>query len=306
MDPQPAALDRVRQKFPGIKTSADANLILKDPSIQGVVIATPAPTHLETARMCLEAGKHVLVEKPMALSFAEGRELVDTARRCNRTLMVGHLFEHHPAVVKLIEILRAGRLGRLQYVYSHQLNTGIVRDRENALWSLAPHDIGLVLKVVDQKPEEVWATGSDYLSPGVQDMTMMHLKFAGNVRAHIYVNWLNPFKERKLVVIGDGSMAVFDDGRPWAEKLILYPHVVEKIAGRTPRIIKQEGVPIAVAEREPLVAEAEHFVECLRTGKEPITGGQSNLRVLEVLEAAQRSLQTSASQWAGASTSHEF
>lgn len=289
-DPQPAALDRVRQKYPNIRTTSSPSELLQDPSIDGVVIATPAPTHFETAKLCLQAGKHVLVEKPLALNLAQGQELVDLARRMKRVLMVGHLFEHHSAVLRLVELLRSGQLGRLQYVSSNQLNTGIVRDQENALWSLAPHDIGLVLKVVDQRPEEVWAVGSDFLTPGVQDMVTVHLKFAGNVRAQICVNWLYPFKERRLVVVGDKQMAVFDDGKPWPEKLTLYPHEIERSSGRSPKLIKKAGVPVTVTECEPLMAQARHFLECVSGGKEPLTSGASNLRVLETLEAAEASL----------------
>jgi UDP-2-acetamido-3-amino-2,3-dideoxy-glucuronate N-acetyltransferase len=299
VDPNPQALARVKELYPSVRVAVSGAEALTDPAIQAVVIATPAPTHFETARLCLEAGKHVLVEKPMALKLADGHLLVETAHRLGKTLMVGHLFEHHPAVVKLVELIQAGALGRLQYVYSNQLNVGIVRDQENSMWSLAPHDIGLILRVVDQRPKEVWATGADYLSPGVQDFTLVHLNFESGIRAHIFVSWLHPFKERRLVVVGDQYMAVFDDGKPWSDKLTLYPHRVEQLDGHAPRIIKQDGRPVQVQEKEPLRAEADHFVECLRSSREPLTSGKSNLRVLEVLEAAQKSLGTSASNWSG-------
>ena len=198
--------------------------VLTDASIAAVAVATPAMLHYKLAKAALEAGKHVFVEKPLALTLHEAEELVSVAERLDRRLMVGHLLQYHPAFLKLKELVREGRLGRLQYLYSNRLNLGKIRREEDILWSFAPHDLSMILSLVGHEPDSVESVGSYYLHQHIADVTTTHLSFPGGERAHVFVSWLHPFKEQKLVVVGSDAMAVFDDGEPWESKLLLFPH----------------------------------------------------------------------------------
>lgn len=267
----------------------DWHELLTDPDIHAVAIATPAATHGEMAAAALSAGKHVFVEKPMALDIDVARGLIDTARVAKRTLMVGHLLQYHPAFSALQTIVSEGRLGRLQYIYSNRLNLGKMRHEENILWSFAPHDISMILSLTGTKPERVDAVGHSYLQPGVADTTTTHLSFPNGVNAHIFVSWLHPFKDQKLVVIGKDGMAVFDDTRPWSDKLIVFPHKVA-LGGSAPVAERAEGEPVSLVEQEPLREECAHFLHCTAHGTTPRTDGAEGLRVLEVLHAAETAL----------------
>jgi UDP-2-acetamido-3-amino-2,3-dideoxy-glucuronate N-acetyltransferase len=288
-DPSPVVLEGVRSLYPGVPVSADPSTVLADPAIEAVVIATPAAFHAQMARQALEAGKHVMVEKPLALTVGEGQALVELAERRGRLLMVGHLLEYHPAVDKLRALVASGELGKLQYAYSSRLNLGRIRTEENALWSFAPHDIHVLLRLLGEEPVEVTSHGGTYLTHQVADVTLSALTFASGVRAHIFVSWLHPFKEHKLVVVGDRKMAVFDDTLP-VNKLSLYPHRVEWIA-RVPVAVKAEAEGVPLPDVEPLEAECRHFLECVATGRRPRTDGENGVAVLRVLEACQRSME---------------
>ena len=290
-DPDPVRLQAVQKLHPELETSLDPVAVLERPDITAVVIATPAPTHAALALRALEHGKHVLVEKPMALTVSEGEQLVAAARHMERVLMVGHVLEYHPAVLKIRQLVDDGTLGRVQYIYSNRLNLGRIRTEENALWSFAPHDIAIVLRLLGGMPEDVACHGGTYLSHGVADVTLTTLRFPNNVRAHIFVSWLHPFKEQRFVVVGDRQMAVFDDTQRWPEKLMLYPHTVDWIGGRVPVAQRAEANPVALDQVEPLWAECAHFARCILQRERPLTGGASGLRVLRVLDAAQRSLE---------------
>lgn len=266
---------------------------LADPGIDAVAIATPAELHSRLVGEVLAAGKHVFVEKPLALRHAEGVRLVEEAERRGLLLMVGHLLQYHNAFIKMRAMVRAGELGRLRYIYSNRLNFGKVRREENILWSFAPHDISMILALVGENPQSVSTEGSFHLHPTIADTTLMHLRFASGVSAHLYVSWLHPFKEQKLVVIGDKAMAVFDDGQPWADKLTLYSHSIDWIDGR-PEPRKATGKPVALLESEPLRDECQHFLDCVAAGMRPRTDGREGLSVLAVLEAGQRSMEKSA------------
>jgi UDP-2-acetamido-3-amino-2,3-dideoxy-glucuronate N-acetyltransferase len=268
--------------------------VLADPAIDGVAIAAPAEQHASMVREALAAGKHVFVEKPLALRHAEGAELVAEAGRRGLVLMVGHLLQYHAAFLRMRALVREGALGRLRYVYSNRLNFGKVRREENILWSFAPHDISMILALTGEAPESVHTEGSFHLHPTIADTTLMHLRFASGVGAHVYVSWLHPFKEQKLVVIGDKAMAVFDDGLPWSDKLTLYPHSIDWIDGQ-PEPRKAAGVPVSLQESEPLRDECRHFLDCVASGAAPRTDGREGLAVLSVLEAGQRSLERKAS-----------
>ncbi|NQU43951.1 Gfo/Idh/MocA family oxidoreductase [bacterium] len=278
----------VREQYPGVGFTTDYEEVLHDPEIQAVVLATPAALHHAMARAALEAGKDVFVEKPLALNVSQGSELVQKATSAARILMVGHILRYHPAVLKLSELIRSGELGRMQYLYSNRLNMGKIRTEENILWSFAPHDISVMLALLDETPDSVACEGGAYLSAGIPDVTMSQFHFPSGVRAHIFVSWLHPFKEQRLVVIGSEKMAVFDDTA--ADKLVLYPH---KVAwqNRIPTAVKAAAEPVVLEAVEPLRAECAHFLECIERRETPRTDGAEGLRVLRVLETCQMSLE---------------
>jgi predicted dehydrogenase len=284
----PLAVSVARQLAPAARIEPNVAAVLADRDIDAVVIATPAETHAALAAQAIASGKHVFVEKPLALDYAEGAALVRQAEAAGRVLMVGHILEYHPAVVELVKRVRNGDLGQIQYVYSNRLNLGKVRQEENILWSFAPHDIAVMLRVVGAMPIEVTATGGAWLQPNIADVTVTTLLFEKGVRGHVFVSWLHPFKEQKLVVVGSRKMAVFDDVAK-TDKLVLYDQGIDWIDGRpTPR--KNEGEVIAIDAAEPLRTEAEHFLRAIQSGARPLTDGRSGLQVLHVLQAAQRSL----------------
>lgn len=267
-----------------------ADQALADAAVQAVAIAAPAAAHHALAKAALEAGKHVFVEKPLALKVAEAEELCALAERLDRRLMVGHLLQYHPVFLALKALVREGRLGRLQYVYSNRLNLGKIRREEDILWSFAPHDISMILSLVGTEPERVDCTGGYFLHDRVADVTTTQLGFPGGEQAHVFVSWLHPFKEQKLVVVGSEAMAVFDDGEAWERKLLLYPHRVEWRDGM-PVPAKADAQPVAVPQDEPLKQECRHFLDCVASGATPRTDGREGLRVLRVLARASAALE---------------
>jgi len=274
----------------GVETFTDWRDVVGRPDIQGVVVATPAVTHAEIALHCLEAGKDVLVEKPLATSVSDAEKLVDMAGATGAILMVGHVLEYHPAVVALRELVSTGELGRVLYAYSNRLNFGRVRVEENALWSFAPHDIALLLRIVGTMPLAVAARGGEYLNEAVADVSLMSLDFPGPIAAHVFVSWLHPFKEHRFVVVGDRQMAVFDDTARWNEKLMLYPHRVNWLDGRVPVAHRAEATAVELKPSEPLEEECREFLGAIESRIQPLTDGPSGVRVLAVLDAGQRSL----------------
>jgi predicted dehydrogenase len=254
--------------------------------VQGVVIATPAETHFDLTAQALEAGKDVMVEKPLALTYEQGARLVRLAGERERILMVGHVLEYHPAVVRLVELVQAGELGKVHYIYSNRLSLGKVRREENILWSFAPHDVAVILRLMGRMPFQVTACGGSYLQPNIADVTVTNLLFDNGVRAHIHVSWLHPFKEQRLVVIGSRKMASFDDV---AKKLVLYDQRVDIKEGQ-PVPVKGTGEEVPFPADEPLRLECLAFLNAIRTRTPPLTDGLSGLHVLQVLGAAQRSL----------------
>lgn len=263
-------------------------------NVDGVVVAAPAVQHAMLTEKALNAGKHVFVEKPLSLRVDEAKKLCELAARKDLRLMVGHLLQYHPAFLELKRLISKGGLGKLQYVYSNRLNLGKIRNEENILWSFAPHDISMILSLVGEAPQSVYATGSCHLNPHIQDVTTTHLQFTTGVQAHIFVSWLHPFKEQKLVVVGDRGMAVFDDRLDWGEKLSLYPHQVNWVDGM-PQPSKADVKPIPLDVAEPLKLECKHFIDSIKNATTPRTDGEEGLRVLQVLDAAQQSLQTKVS-----------
>ncbi|MFO1022634.1 MAG: Gfo/Idh/MocA family oxidoreductase [Planctomycetales bacterium] len=253
-----------------------------------MVIATPAETHHGLVKKALLAGKDVYVEKPLCLDVNEGKELVEIARKMDRVLMVGHLLWYHPALLKLKELVEKGELGRIQYIYSHRLNLGKIRREENILWSFAPHDISVILGLLGEMPDSVQTQGGNYLHSQIADVTMSTMSFPSGVKAHIFVSWLHPFKEQKLVVVGDKQMAVFNDVEK-TDKLVLYPHSIDW-KNNQPIANKADGHVVAYDATEPLKAECLHFLECIQTRSKPRTDGSEGLRVLTVLNQCQAAL----------------
>ncbi len=279
-------------EYDGVRKLQDPATIWADPAIRRVAIATPAATHYELARAALEAGKDVFVEKPLCLEAAQAAELVALARARDRILMVGHLLQYHPCVLALQRLVAQGELGKLFYITSNRLNLGKIRREENALWSFAPHDLSVILSLAgSQMPLRVRCTGESYLNHRVADTTLTTLRFANDLCAHVYVSWLNPFKEQKLTVVGSEGMAVFDDTLPWPQKLRIYRRYLRWSDGQVPVPNRSEGEPVEVEPVEPLQQECLHFLECCRTRNRPRTDGEEGLRVLRVLQAAQQSLE---------------
>lgn len=288
-DRDPLVEANFRGKYEKLSFCNDYDQVLSNSEIQAVVLATPAVLHFEMAKKALLAGKDVFVEKPLALTAAEGAELVEVSTKNRRVLMVGHILQYHPAVKKLKQLIAGGSLGRIEYVYSNRLNMGKIRTEENILWSFAPHDISVVLGLLNEEPESVTCEGGYYLSQNVADVTLSQFAFSSGVRAHIFVSWLHPFKEQRLVVIGSEKMAVFDDTA--ADKLVLYPHRIEW-KDRVPTAVKAESEAVALEAEEPLRNECRHFLDCIAERRNPLTDGREGLRVLRVLNACQDSLAT--------------
>lgn len=288
-DSDPERIQYLKHEYPAADISLSYTEVLNNKSIGAVIIATPAETHYNFAKQALLAGKDVFVEKPLALIASDGEELVRIARDLKRILMVGHLLEYHPAVLKLKELVEKGELGKIQYVYSNRLNLGKIRREENILWSFAPHDISVVLSLLDEVPETVSSFGGNYLHEQISDVTLSIMNFSSGVKGHIFVSWLHPYKEQKLIVVGDKKMAVFDDVAE-KDKLLLYNHKINWV-GRIPVPKKENAEKIEFSMEEPLLAECKHFIKCLKTRKTPRTDGVSALRVLRVLQACQASLE---------------
>lgn len=287
VDPSPDAARHAEEALGGVPVYRELE---QAPFTEAVVIAAPAARHAALVRACLARGSHVFVEKPLALELAEGQALVDQAEAAGLRLMVGHLLHYHPAIEALAALIREGGLGRLRYLYSNRLNLGRFRREESSLWSFAPHDVAVLLRLCGSPPERVIATGASFLHPKVADTTMTMLEWDSGIAAHIYVSWLHPFKEQRLVVVGEDAMAVFDD-RAAEHKLVLYRHGVDWRDGRpVPR--RADAEPVELADEEPLGREVDAFLTWIRDpAARPPSDGAEGLRVLSVLDAAQRSLE---------------
>ncbi len=283
-------LQKFKVQYPGIQIFENLEEALAEEAIEHVAIATPAETHFKMAQTCLLAGKNVFVEKPLALTFAHGLSLVKLSEKVKKNLFVGHLLEYHGAVKKLNEMTENGELGDIQYIYSNRLNLGKFRTEENILWSFAPHDISVILKLLKTMPLEVSCFGGSYLQPNIADTTVTNMLFDKGVRAHIFVSWLHPFKEQKLVVVGSKKMAVFNDVSA-DQKLLIYDQGVDWIDNR-PVPKKQKGTVVPFESSEPLRDECIAFLTTSKEGKLPVTDGYNGLRVLRILRASQHSLQT--------------
>ena len=292
-DQDAARLDVVTKRNPHITPFKTVDALISGCEIDAAVIATPSPTHAELARTFLELDTPVCVEKPMALSVSDAEDLVDISRERNVPLMVGHLLIYHPAVELTKAIIDSGELGDIYYIYSKRINLGVVREDENALWSLAPHDVSLVNHFMKTPPHRISANGSSFLRKGVEDVVFCNLDYPNGCMAQIHVSWLDPHKERKLVVVGSKKMLVFDDMQA-NEKIRIYNKGadVKPTAEFGEAILVRHGdikIPL-VPGTEPLVNEMKHFESCVREKTDPISGPEEGLAVVQVLEAGQRSL----------------
>jgi UDP-2-acetamido-3-amino-2,3-dideoxy-glucuronate N-acetyltransferase len=284
--------DRLKQfqaKYPGVLAFFNYKEILGDVNVRGVVVATPASTHYSLVKEALLADKDVMVEKPLALRVREAEELVTLAKERARVLMVGHILLYHPAIIKLKSMINGGDLGKISCIYSNRLNLGKFRTEENILWSFAPHDISVILHLLNEMPVSVSATGGSYLNARIADVTVTNMDFASGAKAHIFVSWMHPFKEQRLVVMGEKGMVLFDDVNP-KRKITLYECPIDHATGE-PLPGPGEGRPLDIEMKEPLRAECGHFIECVHLGKTPMTDGEEGLRVLRVLAACQKSLE---------------
>ncbi|MFA6129460.1 MAG: Gfo/Idh/MocA family oxidoreductase [Candidatus Omnitrophota bacterium] len=283
-----AVMENRKQKYSDLRYAQSIDEILSSSKITAVAIAASAAAHYDLAKRAILAGKDVFVEKPLALTVKQGREIVALAKSHKRVLMVGHILQYHPAVLKLKEMIKAGQLGKIHYIYSNRLNIGKLRVEENILWSFAPHDISAILMLLAEEPVRVHAFGADYVNKGINDVTLTELEFSDGVKGHVFVSWLHPFKEQKLVVVGSKGMAVFDDVSK--EKLLFYPHTIEWKEGNIPVAQKAHYQVIPVEAGEPLKFELQHFVECVASRAKPRTDGEEGLRVLKILESAEKNL----------------
>lgn len=284
-----ATLRSFQEKYPDKRFHTSYEAVLQNPAIDAVVIATPAETHFTLTKKALQADKHVFVEKPLALVVSEAEELHHIAMDKNLKLMVGHILLYHPAITKLKDIIDSGELGKINYIYSNRLNLGKFRSEENILWSFAPHDLSVILYLLEEMPSQVMAHGGNYLNKDIADVTISVLSFRSGVNAHIFVSWLHPNKEQRLVVVGDKKMAVFDDTLPEG-KLQIHDKGVEWV-NRQPVPRKNEAEIIPIEPHEPLKAECTHFLECIESNGLPKTDGSNGIQVLKVLNACQESLE---------------
>lgn len=259
--------------------------VLNKTDIDGVVLAVPAPLHANMAIAAMNSGKHVYVEKPLAMNKGEAEDMIASAKTNGVQLMVGHLLQYHPCFITLLNLVESGELGTISYIYSNRLSFGKVRSEENVIWSFAPHDISMVLSLAGREPKLVRAESFSSLQPNIADTAILHMEFPSGEKAHISVSWLHPYKEQKLVVVGKDAMAVFDDTKPWGEKLALYKYVVKSSDG-VPSLKKAEAEFVEVAQSEPLRNECQHFLDTVSGKVKPLTDGAEGLRVLKVLSAA--------------------
>lgn len=290
-----ARVDKIKAQYPSVEATTDVRSVLQDPKVDAVVIASSAVTHYELGKQALLAGKHIFIEKPLALTRTEAEELVETAKRTGRVLMVGHLLLYHPAVRMLKSYLEKGEIGQVSYLYAERLNLGKIRMDENCLWSLAPHDISVILYLLDEEPVSVTAVGECYLQKDIEDVVFLTLQFTNKKMANIHISWLDPHKVRRLTLVGTKKMIVFDDMET-SNKIKIYDQGAgppQDYRSYNDDLTLRFGdifIPRVVME-EPLKVECSHFLECIEMGQTPMSGGEAGLQVVKVLEAAQESLE---------------
>lgn len=286
-------LEQSRERFPAAEFSSDLERLLEDDEVAAVAIATPVPTHASIARRVIEAGKDCFVEKPLAQCTSDAQDVARLARERGRVLMVGHLLEFHPAVSALRDLIGAGELGEIHYIYSQRLNLGKLRADENALWSLGAHDVSVMLRLTGELPLEVSARGESFVREGVEDVVFGFLRFPSGIVAHLHLSWLDPHKERRLTVVGSRRMAAFDD-MVSDPKLTVFDKGFDLGSDSIDDYVIRSGEPRSpvIGTEEPLRIELDHFIDCVRDGAQPRSDGEAGVRVVRVLEALQSSLET--------------
>ena len=293
VDPDPARRAEVARRYPWVRVLEDPAEVMADPEVEALVVASPARSHAPLVAEAVAAGKHVLVEKPLALSTAEAVALAEAADQAGRVLLVGHTFEYNPAVTRMRELLEAGELGDLWYLHSQRVNLGRIQSDINALWSIGPHDVSITNYLVGAAPRWVAARGARYLHAEVEDVVFATLGYDGGVLAHLHVSWLDPSKLRRTTVVGSRRMVVFDDLDSEA-KLRVYDKGADQVAGGFGEFqfrLRRGDLHVPRTDlTEPLALELDHFLECCRTGARPRTDGWNGVRVVATLEAAQQSL----------------
>lgn len=265
--------------------------IINDVNIKGVVLAVPAPLHASMAIEAMNKGKHVFVEKPLAMNVTEAELMITTAKKNGVKLMVGHLLQYHPIFKTIRKIVNADEIGELNYIYSNRLSFGKIRTKEDIIWSFAPHDISMILSLAGQDPEFIITKSTSIIQKNIADTATIHMEFKSGLKSHISVSWLHPYKEHKLVVSGKSAMLVFDDTKPWNEKLALYPYEVVSSKGII-NLKKSDVKYLEVPEEEPLKNECQDFIDVVEKNIKPMTDGDEGLRVVKVLSAASKSKTT--------------
>ena len=294
-DPDQARLDKIRRQYPNIRTTTDSEALINDPSLEAMVLALPASLHYEYARKALLAGKHVLVEKPLAMKAVEAEELVELSDQKGKVLMVGHTFLYNSAVLKVKELIDSGELGQVYYIVARRLNLGRVRQDVNALWNLAPHDISIILFWLGESPSRINAEGLTFLQDGIEDVVFINLVFPSGRAAHIHVSWLDPVKTRKIVVVGSKKMVLYDDVSS-DSKIMIYDKGIDRknIIRQLPdiesfgqfQLIQRAGDVLIpkIDHEEPLRVECQHFIDCVRGNSAPRSDGRSGRQVVEIME----------------------
>lgn len=262
--------------------------VIEDPEVDAVVLAVPARLHHSMSIKSMEYGKHVYVEKPIAMNELEAKEMIASSKKNNVHLMIGHLLQYHPVFVKFRELVSSGEIGEIKYIYSNRLSFGKIRSEEDVIWSFAPHDISMILSLLNKMPKRVQTSSARIVSESLSDSATLHLQFENDIQAHIFVSWISPFKEHKISVVGSNGMIVFDDTLDWKHKLILYRYMIHS---KDNSLIaeKKEGKFIEVEEFEPLKQECKYFLDLINSKVLPLTDGEEGLRVLKVLTMSKES-----------------
>ncbi|HZW39002.1 MAG TPA: Gfo/Idh/MocA family oxidoreductase [Ignavibacteriaceae bacterium] len=287
-DFNPAAEKKVKEVSSEINFVSELGPIIQDKNVKGVIIATPAETHYDVAVKILEAGKDVLIEKPLTLYVEDAEKLVDLADSLKRKVMVGHILLYHPAIIKIKQLIGEGKIGTLQYIYSNRLNLGAIRSEENILWSFAPHDISIIQYLTESNPVEISASGASFVQNNIEDTTITYLSYPNNVHAHIFVSWLHPFKEQRLVIIGNKGMFVFEDSLK-TDKLKFYEKGFSNLDGNIQKFESDFEV-VQYDDKAPLQEEQKHFIDCIENNLKPLTDGRHAIEVLSILEEATKKI----------------
>jgi len=292
-DQDPSKLRSLREIYPQTKMIENLEPIVQDPEVRGVVVASSALSHYSLSKDLMQADKDVLVEKPMALSVKDAEEMIEISEKRKRVFMVGHLLIYHPVVDRLKEMVVSGELGKIYYIYTQRVNLGVIRQDENALLSFAPHDVSVILYLLEEEPVTVTGCGESYIQKGIEDVAFLGLQFSDGKMANIHLSWLDPHKLRKITIVGSKKMVVFDDMEV-SEKLKVYDKGVKNPSYDTYGeylSLRFGDITIpSIKMTEPLRAEAEHFIHSIESRKEPKTGGRDGLKVVKILMAAQESL----------------